>query len=152
MKFNFFYKKYFFFLLLSADDILNLQFNTSLISYSDGSSRQNFNSLSAIEYVSNGGTIEFIVVSDHGADKLIKFDLNFNFIKSISTGSQWMTSSSDSIYVNSGEAKIIKYNFDLTEITRIDCTKVCDSLDCCYYRGIFYRKDTNQLLIAERNT
>ena len=60
-----------------------------------------------------------------------------------------ITSSSDSIYVNSGLFKIIKYNFDLTETARLDCTKVCGSSSCCNFFGIFYRKDNNQLLTVE---
>ncbi len=110
----------------------------------------NFNQLYGIEYVSDGGANQFIVVCDLGANKLIKFDMNFNFIKSISVLSpRWITSSSDSIYVSSINRRIIKYNFDLIETGQIDCFKVCGSLRCCFYTGVFYRKDTNQLLIAE---
>ena len=53
--------------------------------------------------------------------------------------------------MNSNNIAIVKYNFDLTETARIDCTKVCSSSSCCNYRGIFYRKDTDQLLIAENS-
>ena len=36
-------------------------------------------------------------------------------------------------------------------MARLDCTSVSGSSSCCNYRGIFYRKDTNQLLIDENN-
>ena len=131
---------------------MNFKLNSSLTSYFDGSSSQTFITLNGIEYVSGGGANEFIVVCDNGASKLIKFNLNFNFIKSVSVNYPlWITSSSNSIYVNSNGQAIVKYNFDLTETARIDCTKVCSSSSCCNYRGIFYRKDTDQLLIAENS-
>ncbi len=130
---------------------MNFQLNSSLISYSDGSSSINFGALSGLEYVSDGGSNEFIVLCDYGANRLIKFDMNFNFIKSVSVASpSWITSSSDSIYVNSNHKPIIRYNFNLTQTGQIDCTKVCGSSACCFYTSVFYRKDTNQLYLAEQ--
>ena len=127
------------------DDLLNFQFNSFVSSYVLNSVRASLVSPVGLEYVSG-----FIFVADYGANRVIKFDLNFNLIKVVSVMSPtWLTSSTNAVYLNSMGTTVSRYDLNLALVKSINCLNICGSLMCCSLQGLFYRQDTNQLNIAD---
>ena len=110
---------------------------------------QGFGQPFGIEFIVYGCD-EYIFVTDLIENKLIKFDLNFTMIKSITvTKPRWLASSSNALFVNSNQRAIFKYDFDLNLLKSVNCTSFCGTHSCCELWGMYFNKETNELFIIE---
>ena len=103
---------------LFLDDIFSYYCKATFNGYFIGDTVQRliipFNLISTANDAGNN----FIFISDYGAYKLIKFDLDFQYIDSVLVEKAlYLTASTNAIYVNSNFKAILKYDFNLTENT-----------------------------------
>ena len=114
--------------------------------YFNGYIIQNFSRPEGLVYVEDvlNKTNKYIFVADWNAQKLIKFNLNFTFLKSIQINyPRHLTSSFNSIYVTSIDKAIMKYDFDLNLLANIS-SKYLEQ-----FHGIHYSRESERLYVAD---